>query len=91
VNQLAEIAVSFDFAAGALVTFGDPLEVSLDCPVCRRCGRTVVFHEGQAEAKCTPTGHAFPGRIISKQPFHQRSTASVVYRIAYTYEHFTDA
>src|SRR5262249_47031326 len=52
---------------------------------------TVVFREGQPEGKCTPTGHAFPGRIGSKQVNHDGSVVSVLYRVQYRYEPFTDA
>jgi hypothetical protein len=91
VERVSKIAVQFDFTTDATVTFVDPLEVSLDCPVCRRCQRTVVFREGQPEGKCTPTGHAFPGRIIERSASQHGSTASVVYQIAYNYEPFIDA
>ena len=89
-ERTADIAVRFEFAVGATVEFGDSLEVSLDCSICRRCRRTVVFREGQTEGKCTPTGHGFPGRIVRNPPSRQGLTASVVYRIAYSYEPFTD-
>jgi hypothetical protein len=91
VQRVAEVAVRFEFAPGAGIIFLDPLEVSLDCPVCRRCHRTVVFREGQAEGICTPTGHAFPGRIVGKQVGRDGRVASVVYRVEYRYEPFTDA
>ena len=85
------MAVRFEFPAGATVTFCDPLELSLDCPVCCRCRRTVVFWEGHAEGRCTPIGHAFPGQIVTKQVVHDGAGASVVYRVKYRYEPFTDA
>jgi hypothetical protein len=83
--------VRFEFPAGATVTFGDSLELSLDCPVCRRCYRTVVFQEGHGEGRCTPTGHAFPGRVVASQAAQDGAVASVVYRVRYSYEPFTDA
>jgi len=66
-ERVAEVAVRLEFARGASVSFGDPLELSLDCSVCRRCRRTVVFREGRSEGVCTPTGHLFPGRIVGKE------------------------
>lgn len=90
-ERIAEAVVRLEFATGAGVTFCDPLELSLDCPVCRRCRRTVIFHEGQAEGECTPSNHAFPGRIIDKQVTRAGAATSVVYRVAYRYEPFTDA
>jgi hypothetical protein len=59
-ERVAEVAVRLEFARGASVSFGDPLELSLDCSVCRRCRRTVVFREGRAEGVCIPTGHPSP-------------------------------
>lgn len=84
--QHADISASLEFAEGAKVTFSDTVEVSLDCCVCRRCMRTVVFEVGRAEGTCTPTGHAFPGRIVGKQT----SGPSVAYRLEYQYEPFED-
>jgi hypothetical protein len=91
VERVAEIAVQFEFADGATISFGDPLEVALDCPICRRCWRTVVFHEGHTEGKCTPTGHSFHGYIIAKEEAQSGPVASVIYRVRYSYEPFTDA
>jgi len=90
-ERVAEVAVRLEFARGASVLFGDPLELSLDCSVCRRCRRTVVFREGRAEGVCTPTGHPFPGRIVGKKVIQRGLAWSVAYRVAYRYELFTDA
>src|SRR5262245_30737154 len=76
-ERIAEATVRFEFTAGAVVTFCDPLELSLDCPVCRRCCRTVVFREGESEGRCSPTGHAFPGRIIARQVAQDGAVASI--------------
>lgn len=90
-ERVVKAAVRFEFATGAAVTFGDTLEVSLDCCVCRRCGRTVFFREGEAKGRCTPTGHAFDGRVIGKEVTQDGPVASVVYRVVYRYESFVDA
>jgi hypothetical protein len=81
------VSARFAFADGVTVTFSDTLEVSLDCCICHRCYRTVTFQVGGVEGKCTPTGHAFPGKIIGMES----DPASVVYRLEYWYELFTDA
>jgi hypothetical protein len=91
VERVAEITVRLECGAEVAVSFCDPLEVSTHCPVCRRFYRTVVFREGLAEGKCTPTGHAFPGRITGKRVGQDGSVASVVYAVRYRYEPFTDA
>ena len=83
----AAISARFAFADGAAVTFSDTLEVSLDCCICHRCRRTVVFKVGGVEGKCTPTGHPFPGKIVGVEA----SANSVVYRLEYWYESFEDA
>src|SRR5262245_47643589 len=55
--RIAVVQVSFRVATGASVSFADALEVSLDCCVCCRCWRTVVFQPDGDEGRCTPTGH----------------------------------
>jgi hypothetical protein len=87
VLQVAEISARFAFADGAAVTFSDTLEVSLDCCICHRCCRTVIFSLGDVEGQCTPTRHSFPGKIVGKEA----SADSVLYRIEYWYEPFEDA
>ena len=88
--RVAKVTVRIAFATGAAVTFSDRLEVSLDCCICRRCRRTVIFFEGEAEGRCTPTGHTF-GRLTGKEVTQNGSVASVVYRVVYWYEPFLDA
>ena len=90
-ERIAEVTVRFEFPVGAQVTFNDSLELSLDCPVCRRCCRTVAFWVGESEGRCSPTRHAFPGRIINKQVAQEGKVTSVVFRVRYSYEPFTDA
>lgn len=85
--QHTDVSTSLALATGATVTFSDRVEVSLDCCVCRRCMRTVVFELGRAEGLCTPTGHSFPGRIADMQA----GPRSVTYRLEYQYEPFEDA
>ena len=89
-ERVAEVAVQFEFAAGATISFGDPLELALDCPICRRCRRTVVFREKHTAGKCTPTGHSFPGQIIAKEVAQSGLVASIIYRVMYIYELFID-
>jgi hypothetical protein len=66
VLPVAEVSARFAFAEGAGVTFSDSLEVSLDCCICHRCRRTVLFQLGSVEGKCTPTGHPFPGKLVGR-------------------------
>ena len=90
-ERIAEIAVRIELAPGATLKVCDPLEVALDCAICRRCYRTVVFYEGQLQGFCTPTGHAFPGRITGTHLAPSSPRASVAYQLLYHYEPFTDA
>jgi uncharacterized protein (TIGR02996 family) len=85
-----EVGRGLAFTAGATVTFADSLEVSLDCCVCRRCHRTVVFQGDCTNGRCTPTNHLFPGYLLRKdEPVG--SSASVRFLVAYRYEPFVDA
>src|SRR5262249_43662807 len=88
--RVAKVTVRIAFATGAAVTFSDRLEVALYWCICRRCRRTVIFFEGEAEGRCTPTGHTF-GRLTGKEVTQNGSVASVVYRVVYWYEPFLDA
>ena len=83
----AEISARFEFAAGVTATFNDDVEVSLDCCICHRCHRTVKFHVEGVEGTCTPTRHAFPGKLLGKTS----GPSFVLYRLEYWYEPFTDA
>jgi uncharacterized protein (TIGR02996 family) len=88
--KVALVQVSFRLAAKSSASFADSLEVSLDCCVCRRCRRTVIFQAGGAEGICTPTGHAFPGFWLGKEESHEGEVASVRYRVAFRFEPFID-
>jgi hypothetical protein len=85
-ERVAEVTVRLDLEGGTLAGFADELEVSLDCPVCCRCCRTVVFR-GEAEGVCTPTGRPFPGRVVRKAATGE----GVSYTVAYCYTPFEDA
>ena len=63
-----------------------PFEVSLDCMVCRRTDRTVNFAHVGREGECTPTGHAFPGRLLELRTTD--SGAAATFR--YSFEPFID-
>jgi hypothetical protein len=73
-ERVAEVAVRLEFARGASVSFGDPLELSLDCSVCRRCRRTVVFREGRADASRPAIRPPLSTLISDAQPAHTRRT-----------------
>ena len=85
--RVANVSARYVFAEGAVATFSDTLEVSLDCCICHRCHRTVMLNFGGVEGKCTPTGHPFPGKIVRMEA----TADSVVYYLEYWYETFEDA
>lgn len=68
------------------IEFVQPLEVSLDCYVCQRRMRTVIF-TATTPAYCTPTKHDFDARLLAVE----LSEDSAVYTFEYTYIPFTDA
>jgi hypothetical protein len=87
--RIGDITVELETAAD--VVFSQQLEVSLDCHVCRRCKRTIVFEVGKQWSRCTPTGHAFPGRIVAKETQRVGDLHLVRYSVLYEYEYFVDA
>lgn len=88
-GRIADVALTIQGQEGEVVAFSDTLEVSLDCVGCKRRCRTVGFRN-QDEGVCTPTLHAFPGRVIQKLADLSVSESHVRYRIAYAYEPFID-
>lgn len=83
--RLGFAEVRLNCLAGIVSAVDERLEVSLDCPVCQRRMRTVLF-ESASPGRCTPTGHEFPGALvrISSLPCGAR------YEFQYRYEPFTD-
>jgi hypothetical protein len=88
--RTVKVSARFAFAQGATVTFSDTLEVSLDCCVCHRCWRTVIFQLGGIDGKCTPTSHSFPGKLVAKDVGREGLEAFVAYLIEYQFEPFED-
>jgi len=90
-RRIGTARASLEFAPGARVTFEQKLEVSLDCYVCRRRDRTVVFRADEAAGICTPTRHPFPGRMLSFESGTQGNTHVASISFEYDYERFGDA
>jgi uncharacterized protein (TIGR02996 family) len=89
--HVASVEVSLDFADAVKVSYADILEVSLDCCICRRCRRTVVFRLDGKDGTCTPSGHPFPGFLLRKGGDGQEASCGARYLVAYRYEPFVDA
>jgi uncharacterized protein YbaR (Trm112 family) len=91
-TRIASIYMSLTVAEGVQLVYGNELEVSLDCPNCKRNRRTVIFHIGNTKGCCTPRRKCgnFPGQIIHKQKYYSEQTYFVSYKIRYEYEPFID-
>lgn len=90
-QRIALVKAFFQFSKGIEVVFDDTVEVSLDCSDCHRKRRTVIFYAGKEKGKCTPTGHPFRGKLISKHSYLEANRYFVEYKILYEYEPFVDA
>ncbi len=84
------VEATFEFADGVEAEFGDTIEVSLDCPVCLRTGRTIGFHDIAGTARCSPTGHPFPGVAESRTVSFDAGRTTVAYRLRHATAEFTD-
>jgi hypothetical protein len=86
----AEIVAPLHTAQGVKIALNEPLEVSLDCPQCQRTARTIVFSEATNSARCTPTGHFFPGRITAHNLTISGDIITMLYCISYETADFND-
>ena len=95
----SEIAVPITLSGHVeTIAFDDHILVSLDCSICRRSRRTVVFGEERDTSFCTPAKHGFPGRIAgihvsdheSAGSHRERSVVTATYLIEYEFEAFKD-
>ncbi len=89
-NRVAEITAQINVNDGVSICFSDTLEVSLDCSDCQRKLRTVIFSPENELGICTPTGHKFRGKQVSKSTWQTENCYSVKYNVAYEYEPFID-
>lgn len=89
--RIGIVRASLDFVPDAVVAFDRKLEVSLDCHVCQRRCRTVIFRSGETHGICTPTKHDFPGRILNVESRVEGSAQVAVFVFEYEHEPFRDA
>ena len=90
-NQRMHIAVRLALCEGVHAALTDRLEISLDCSVCHRCHRTVIFDAAAQSAVCTPTMHLFPARVVARGIESQGNETALVSTVEYQYEPFVDA
>ena len=90
-HRIGIVRASLEFVADAQVAFDETLEVSLDCHVCRRRCRTVIFRPGASDGICTPTRHAFPGRILNVESRAEGNAHIAIFLFRYEHEPFRDA
>jgi hypothetical protein len=64
VRQFAGMAAEACGREPAGANENPPLEVSLDCFICRRRHRTIIMKGLGGAGVCTPTGHQFPGILV---------------------------
>jgi hypothetical protein len=86
-KRLGRASTTLTLGPGASLVIAAPLEVALDCPVCQRRRRTVVFSAAGEAGTCTPTGHSFPG-ILLRLEVRGESISSL---FSYEYTPFVDA
>jgi hypothetical protein len=89
-NRVGIIQAELDFALDAGVVFDPSVEVQLDCYMCHRRCRTVVFRVGASQTICMPSKHDFPGRLVNHK-FHQHGSWHIAeYKLEYEYQMFRD-
>jgi hypothetical protein len=87
----AEIGAAFDFPPQVSVDFADRIEISLDCLICLRTRRTILFRGIDGDASCIKRGHPFPGKLLEKSIRKEDGLTKVVYRVGYATSEFMDA
>jgi hypothetical protein len=93
-NTILEIRTSVFPTKGVTLSFEPGLEVSLDCAVCGRTRRTVVFDAPGEPGRCTPTDHVFPGQIgpplLTSRIGSFGRVAECTYTLTYEYSPVSD-
>jgi hypothetical protein len=84
---LGHASIDLTLNAGVALALRFPFEVSLDCFVCRRRLRTVIFNELAGTGVCAPNRHDFDGRLLELAGAVGRAHAS----FSYDYMPFSDA
>ncbi len=92
--RIGIVRASLEFVSNAVVAFDRKLEVSLDCHVCQRRCRTVIFRPAETHGVCNTTKHAkhaFPGRILDVESRVEGNAHVAVFLFEYEHEPFRDA
>lgn len=91
-NHVATFTCTLTVESGVTVEYLDELEASMDCLVCKRRHRTVIFHRGERWPKCTgrQNCNGFCGELetITQSSTGREFTGTYVIRFAYL--RFTD-
>jgi hypothetical protein len=74
---------------GVAIYFDQGVEISLDCSICKRTHRTIIFEFPDQLGRCTPTGHVFEGQVgamhvTTKEKGSQR-VVECRFRLEYNY------
>ena len=86
-ERVGIVEMALEFSRGVSANFNKCLEVSLDCGVCERQHRTVIFGEIGGVPVCTPTRHDFPGELLRVRPTKTGS----IFEFQYRFEPFNDS
>ena len=76
------------------LSFEQQLEVALDCALCGRTHRTVIFDTSGESGRCTPSDHAFHGQVsplvvVEKRGLFRRKV-ECTFRLNYEYSPVLD-
>ena len=85
-KRLGTAKIRMNFAKGVTYAFHPPLEVSLDCFICRRRHRTIIMKGLGGAGVCTPTGHQFPGTLVEIMT----GRGEGLFAFTYEFESFAD-
>lgn len=85
----ATVRASLIFSPDVEIILDKPLEVSLDCHVCRRQRRTVVMPENKP-SYCTPTRHLHSAQVTQKEISRKADRTEIIYQFSYDFEPFWD-
>jgi len=88
IRYRSEIVVPLILSNNVLdIQFNEDVLVQLNCPVCKKSGRTVVLYKERGDSYCTPTRHEFKGCITGIEVTDRESVGliSSKYKVTATY------
>ncbi len=95
----SEIVVPLTLSINVLdIQFNEEVLVQLNCPICKKSGRTVVLFKEQSDSYCIPTRHTFNGCITdivvtdreSEKLLTSKFVVTATYHIKYDFSEFIE-